>query len=120
MRLLANENFPMDAVVALQGQGHDVSWVRLIAPGSSNPEVLALAQAEVRILLTFDKDFGELAFRYRLPASCGIVLFRISLVSSEQIARLAVAALDSRSDWAGNFSVIEEQQIRMTPIPFVR
>ena len=117
MRLLANENFPADAVEALQKRGHDVSWIRLIAPGSSDPELLGLAQAEDRILLIFDKDFGELAFRFGLPASCGIVLFRVPLVSSEQVARLAVAALDSRADWVGNFSVIEEQQIRMTPIP---
>jgi predicted nuclease of predicted toxin-antitoxin system len=117
MRLLANENFPADAVEALGRQGHDVTWVRIAAPGSSDPEVLALALAENRILLTFDKDFGELAFRYGLPASCGIVLFRIPLASSQKIARLADAALNSRADWVGNFSVVEEEQIRMTPIP---
>jgi hypothetical protein len=39
--------------------------------------VLKFAQAEDRILLTFDKDFGELAFVTELPATSGIILFRI-------------------------------------------
>lgn len=56
MRLLANENFPGDAVEALRALGHDVYWVRLEAPGSSDQEVLAREQQENRLLLTFDKD----------------------------------------------------------------
>ena len=117
MRILANENFPGDAVEALRAQGHDVAWVRSDAPGSSDPQVLARAQAEGRILVTFDKDFGELAFRSGLPAPSGIVLFRISTPSSQHVARLAVAALESRTDWAGHFAVVEDDRIRHTPLP---
>ena len=117
MRILADENFPGDAVTALRARGHDVVWVRSDAPGSSDPQVLAHAQAEDRILITFDKDFGELAFRSGLPASSGIVLFRISVPSSSYVAQVAVAALESRTDWAGHFAVIEDDRIRMTPLP---
>jgi predicted nuclease of predicted toxin-antitoxin system len=117
MRLLANENFPGDAVAALRAKGHDIAWVRADAPGSSDAEVLAQAQAEERILLTFDKDFGELAFRVGLPAASGVILFRIPTPSPEFVARAAVAALESRSDWAGHFAVVEEDRIRMTPLP---
>ena len=104
-------------MTALQARGHDVVWVRSDAPGSSDPQVLAHAQAEDRILITFDKDFGELAFRSGLPASSGIVLFRISVPSSSYVAQVAVAALESRTDWAGHFAVIEDDRIRMTPLP---
>jgi predicted nuclease of predicted toxin-antitoxin system len=72
MRFLANENFPGDAVDALKAAGHDVAWVRTMNPGSSDEDVLAWAVREQRILLTFDRDFGELAWRLNLPASCGI------------------------------------------------
>jgi predicted nuclease of predicted toxin-antitoxin system len=61
MRFLANENFPGAAVTALQAAGHEVVWVRTAAPGASDPDVLAWAAREQRVLLTFDKDFGELA-----------------------------------------------------------
>ena len=117
MNILANENFPGDAVLALREEGHDVVWIRTEAPGSSDEQVLARAQAEDRVLVTFDKDFGELAFRTRLPASSGIILFRISAPSSAHIGRVAVTVLSSRTDWAGHFAVIEDERIRMTPLP---
>jgi predicted nuclease of predicted toxin-antitoxin system len=117
MQLLANENFPADAVIALRQNANDVAWVREDSPGSSDLQVLERAQREERVLITFDKDFGELAFRHGLPASCGIVLFRISAPSSEYVARLAVAAFQQREDWPGHFSVIEDDRIRMTPLP---
>lgn len=117
MLILANENIPEEAVLLLRQRGHDVAWVRTDAPGSSDPEVLERARSESRVLITFDKDFGELAFRARLPASSGIVLFRISTPSSTHVARAAAAALDSRTDWSGHFAVVEDDRIRMTPLP---
>ena len=117
MRLLANENFPLDAVIALRENGHDVAWVREDARGSNDEQILARAQQEERILITFDKDFGELAFRSKLPATSGVILFRISAPSSQHVAQVAVQALATRTDWAGHFSVIEDNRIRMTPLP---
>ena len=117
MNILANENFPRNAVTALREEGHNVVWIRTDAPGSSDEQVLARAQAENRVLVTFDKDFGELAFRAGLPASSGVILFRISTPSAAHIARVAVAILSSRADWAGHFAVIEDERIRMTPLP---
>ncbi|MGC8644463.1 MAG: DUF5615 family PIN-like protein [Isosphaeraceae bacterium] len=117
MRFLANENFPLDAVEAIRKDGHDVSWIRTDAPGSKDRDILNRAESEQRILLTFDKDFGELAFQHGLPASCGIVLFRLRAASSAAIAVLVATALQSRTDWAGHFSVVEEGRIRMRPLP---
>jgi predicted nuclease of predicted toxin-antitoxin system len=117
MRFLANENFPKEAVVALRTAGHDVTWIRTTAPGSDDQTVLKLAQSENRVLITFDKDFGELAFRSKLPASCGIVLFRITASSPSHVADVAVNVLGSRADWAGNFAVIEDRRLRIVPLP---
>jgi predicted nuclease of predicted toxin-antitoxin system len=116
MRLLADENFPGDAVSALIDAGYDLVWVRTANPGMADPDVLAWAQAEERVVLTFDKDFGELAFRVGLPSACGIILFRISAPSSDYVARTATAVLRSRSDWVGHFSVIDDKRIRMIPL----
>ena len=66
MRLLANENFPLRAVEALRLAGEDVVWVRTESPGISDHDVLARAVSEDRVLITFDKDFGELAVRHGL------------------------------------------------------
>jgi predicted nuclease of predicted toxin-antitoxin system len=117
MRFLANENFPLDAVEAVRNCGHDVAWIRTDAPGSKDPDVLKRAMSEQRILLTFDKDFGDLAFQFGLPATCGIVLFRLQARSSAALAALVVAALQSRTDWAGHFSVVQLGRIRTRPLP---
>jgi predicted nuclease of predicted toxin-antitoxin system len=61
MRFLADENIPGDAVAELEAAGHDIISIRIAAPGSKDEDVLALAVRETRIILTFDKDFGELS-----------------------------------------------------------
>jgi len=114
MRFLANENFPGEAVRALRDEGHDVIWVREVMPGSNDRDVLQKAQDEQRILITFDKDFGELAIQYGLPASSGVILFRIPTRSARFIAQSAKSAIAQREDWRGHFSVVEEGRIRMT------
>lgn len=81
--------------------------------GAADHEVLARAQIEDRLLLTFDKDFGELAYRSRLPASCGVVLFRLSGPDPETDNARALSALGSRIDWAGHFAVVEDDRIRL-------
>lgn len=117
MRFLADKNFLRDAVEALRQSGHDVVWICTEAPGSADSVVLQMAQADDRILLTFDLDFGELAVRSGLPSSIGVILFRLKLISSAQVAEIAIAALASRSDWSGHFTVIEADRIRMRPLP---
>jgi predicted nuclease of predicted toxin-antitoxin system len=117
MRLLADENVPASAVSALGAAGHDVKWIRKDAPGSRDDEVLALAARERRTLLTFDKDFGELAWRYPLPHDCGIILFRLPMRSPSEVARIIVDAIALRTDWAGHFSVVEPSHVRMRPLP---
>ena len=77
MRFLANQNVPGPVVAALRERGHDVAWIKETMPGAEDPAVLALAQAEERVVVTSDTDFGELAFRSRLPAQCGVILIRL-------------------------------------------
>ncbi len=117
MRILANENFPEVAIAALRAHGHDVVWIRTDAPGSKDRAVLQWAETENRVLVTFDKEFGELAFRLRLPVSSGVILFRITTPSPKSVAQKVVAVLESRTDWLGHFSVVEDFRIRMRALP---
>jgi predicted nuclease of predicted toxin-antitoxin system len=98
MRLCANENLPGDCVAALRQRGHNVLWIRESARGSTDDAVLSRAQAEARLLITFDKDFGELVFRRGKAASRGIVLFRRQKLSPDFIARRVTQILESTSD----------------------
>ena len=116
MRFLANENFPGAAVKALESAGHDVVWVRAAAPGTSDRDVLAWTVRDERILLTFDKDFGELARTSALPATCGIVLFRMPMPRPGDAGQRLADLISERDDWVGHFSVMEPGRIRMRPI----
>ncbi len=117
MRLCANENLPEDCVLRLRQDGHDVLWIREASPGIPDTEVLTRAHTENRLLITFDKDFGELVFKQGAKASHGIVLFRIAQPSAAAVAARVTAVLASRQDWAGHFSVVEEFAVRMRLLP---
>lgn len=117
MRFLANENFPGPVVQALRERGEEVAWVAEDMRAASDKAVLARAQAEDRIVVTFDKDFGELAFNAGLPAACGVVLFRLNGTSPEQDNARVLAALASRKDWAGHFAVVQDDRIRIRLLP---
>ena len=93
------------------------AFVWLVGTESGLRFVLERAQAERRLVVTFDKDFGELAFRHGLPAECGIILFRIPTSTPERVADAAVKALESTLDFAGHFVVVEDTRVRSTPLP---
>jgi predicted nuclease of predicted toxin-antitoxin system len=104
-------------VSRLRQRGHDVLWIRDTIPGSSDSDVIARARSEQRLLITFDKDFGELVFRKGANAAHGVVLFRISQPSSMVVSERIASVLDSRNDWFGCFSVVDDSTIRMRPLP---
>ena len=108
MRLLADENIPRLAVEFICSRGHDAIWVGNVAPGISDREVLSFATAEKRTLITFDTDFGELVFRLGLRAPFGVILFRLPPDSPSDIAKVVVEVLESQTDWARSFSVVDE------------
>jgi predicted nuclease of predicted toxin-antitoxin system len=118
LSILANENVPAVVVDALRTAGHDVLWARQIHPGKSDRFLCEIAQQENRLLLTLDKDFGELAFRLFLGPPGGIILVRTGTLHPTQLAATVRSALDQPISWAGNFAVIERQRIRITPLPY--
>ena len=68
-------------------------------------------------MITFDEDFGELAFAARLPAACGVVLFRLG-GSSPDVDNLRVAdALDDAVEWTGRFVIVEDDRVRSRALP---
>ena len=83
-------------------------------------DILVWAVREGRVLVTFDQDFGELAWRAGLPASCGIVLFRIAMPGATDVGAVIAARLNERTDWAGHFSVVQPGRVRMRPLPTKR
>jgi len=117
MRFLVDQNVPLDVVDRLRAEGHDVSWAQTDYPGADDEVLLEIAQNEERIVITFDTDFGTLAFHRNLPASSGVILFRLTLISPTAVAKTVLETIRSREDWEGHFSVVDDTQIRMRPLP---
>jgi len=117
LRILANENVPGPAVAELRRRGHDVAWVMEDQRGAPDRDVLARAQREMRLVVTFDKDFGELAFAARLPATCGIVFFRLNGSSPEVDNQRVADALDDSLEWSGRFVIVEDDRVRSRVLP---
>ena len=117
MKFLADENIPRSAVRALRQEGFAVAWVSEDSAGSTDTDVLARCASEKLTLLTLDKDFGELVFHRGLPAECGVILFRVEAESPSEFCDTVLAALRSRDDWSGFFTVVSRDRIKMRPLP---
>jgi predicted nuclease of predicted toxin-antitoxin system len=110
VRWLADECVAASLVAFLRAAGHDVLYVAESSSGLSDTDVIALALRETRLLLTEDKDFGDLVFR-RQRAVPGAVLMRIEN-QALKTQRLA-AAIDRYGERLfGRYMVIEEARFR--------
>jgi predicted nuclease of predicted toxin-antitoxin system len=116
MRLLADENTPYPAIVALRDHGNDVVSVAELSPGATDTDIFAWAIRDDRIIITFDKDFGDIARRTPASAQCGVILFRGALPPPREVGRYFVDVINARSDWAGHFAVVEFGRIRRWPL----
>lgn len=76
LKFIADEGFDREIVEALR-ETYAVSYIAEIRPGADDEDILDLAEKEQRIVLTLDKDFGELVFR-RHKAHAGVVLCRLA------------------------------------------
>ncbi len=113
MRLLLDEGLPFRLAAHLRGQGHDVTAVGHDYPHAlADREILAIARRERRIVLTNDKDFGDLVFRDKLPHA-GVVLFRLGYVPLPvRIARLERVLIEY-ADRLDQFIVVTPGGIRV-------
>lgn len=81
-KFLADEGFSYAITSVLRERGYNIKWISDISPGVSDRVVYRIAQEDSRIILTEDKDFGELAVRYKLNV-IGVILLRISSVKKD-------------------------------------
>lgn len=97
MNLLADESVDRQIVQRLRRDGHRVVYVAEAQPGMPDGDVLALADHEAALLLTADKDFGEIVYRQRLHTR-GIVLIHLAGLPPEHKAELVALAIREHAD----------------------
>lgn len=112
MRILADECCDAGIVNKLRAAGHDVVYVPEDNVGISDDEVLQMAFAEGRILLTEDKDFGGLIYRLKKP-SYGVILIRIDVQERHRKwPRLEALLARHQEKLSGHFTVVDQDKFR--------
>jgi predicted nuclease of predicted toxin-antitoxin system len=118
VKFLADECCDAGIVASLRAAGHDVSYVPERQASITDDEVLQTAFREGRILLTEDKDFGELIYRLKKPA-CGIILIRIDVQERDEKCPRLEALIEKHGDrLPGHFVVVDLDKYRFRPLIF--
>ncbi len=112
-KFLLDESCDAAVALALEEAGYDVLMVAHVSPGIADEEVIKLALEQNRILLTEDKDFGQLVYASGKEA-CGVMLFRFPSFERENIAKKAVELVNAeRESLQKSFVVLEPNKIRI-------
>ena len=116
MKFLADENAPRTIVELLRCCGYDLLWVREHCPGMDDEEIIRLSISENRLILTFDRDFGELIYRLRMKNTPGVILASIS--DSQVCKDRLLELLKKHGDkLKGYFTVLTQHRIRRRKLP---
>jgi predicted nuclease of predicted toxin-antitoxin system len=117
MRFLADESCDFITVRDLREAGHDVLAVSEIAPRAEDSEVIELALKEKRILLTEDKDFGQLVYAHG-QKTLGVIFLRFPFSARQQISREVSNLVKQKGEGlTGCFVTIQPGRIRISHIP---
>ena len=112
MKILADESIDRQIVERLRKEGHSVIYVAEMTPGVSDDKVLETSNAEQALLLTADKDFGELVFRQKRHAF-GVVLIRIAGISPSKKCEIVSDAFNKhQTEIQKMFTVITPGYVR--------
>ena len=112
MRFLADENISNKVVNALRSKGIDVVSIKEIASSLSDESELETANAQNRILITFDTDFAELVFKRKLKTK-GVILLKFVPKSSQHTLETIANVLATQAKIEGHFLIIKEKRIRV-------
>ena len=113
MKFLANENFPLDSIKYLIGKGIDVKAVGAHFPGVSDKEVIEFAEKEQRIILTFDRDYGELIFKFGNKPEKGVIYLRLDYYESDEPGKIVEKIISVKGfDTSKKLTVYDGQTLR--------
>jgi predicted nuclease of predicted toxin-antitoxin system len=99
----------------LRADGHTVHSIRETSGGATDPDVLTIAVNHQAVLLTQDKDFGELVYRLK-QAHCGIVLIRLAGVAlADRAEVVANVVANHAAELPRAFTVVSSTGVRIRP-----
>lgn len=114
--ILADESLNVQFIHDLRNSGYEVFSIQEEKNGISDISVVDLALEKEAVLITEDKDFGELVFAHNVP-KLTIVFLRYKKIELDQIRRLLLQAVDEYALKNGHFFItIARGKIRVTSL----
>lgn len=114
MRLVADENCDFSVVTDLRSAGHDVVSISEHMAGAHDETVIDFARSERRLLVTEDKDFGQLVFAAAKENS-GVILIRYPASARSALTDAVLKLLsDNGEGLYSRFAVLEPGRVRIT------
>jgi predicted nuclease of predicted toxin-antitoxin system len=113
LTFLANENFPKASILILREKAITVISVTDEMKGAKDTSVLQRANKENAIILTFDRDYGELIYKNKLISVAGVVCYRLEDDLPHEAAEILLDLLDNPDiKLFGFYTVVERDKIR--------
>lgn len=113
MKILADENVSLVIVERLRKEGHHVQYIFESARGSIDIDILDRANQQGELLLTNDKDFGDLIFHQQRQSS-GVILMRLEEMPFVERAEIVVDLIkEYQEELLHSFTVIAENKKRV-------
>lgn len=120
MRWLADENIARQAVAYLRSRGEDVVSIAEVSPNIPDRAVIELARLNDRILLSFDRDHGELIFRHGVVPPRTVAYLRLEPPDPEFLNIVLNTLIElGQEGLDGQFVTINKTGIRQRPLPWV-
>jgi predicted nuclease of predicted toxin-antitoxin system len=113
MKIVADENLAYRMIKALRNEGFEVISIEEDTPSIPDNNVLSVAVKENALLITEDKDFGDLVMLHKLPHK-GILLLRLSgMETDEKVIRTLDVIETYREELKDSFTVVDAKKVRI-------
>ncbi len=113
MKLLANENFPYKSIYYLKEKGYDVLSIGMDNPSITDSEVMTIAINEERIIMTFDRDYGELIFHHNYKPEKGVIYLRLDEYQPQEPGVIIEEIINNKEiDLTRALTVVDKNGIR--------
>ena len=113
MKILANENIPLASVNYLCSVGIDLIWIGHDNSGISDRKVMDIAINQDRTIVTFDRDYSELIFKFGFKPQAGVIYLRFEDYSPIFPGQFIHKLVESKEfNFNNKLTVIDERGIR--------
>jgi len=113
LKFLANENVPLSSVTYLKSQGIDITAIGVDHSGISDEQVMEIAIAEDRTIVTYDSDYGELIFKHGYKPDAGVIFIRFQPTDALETSRILLRLTETPNlSFQRTLTVVDANSLR--------